>query len=785
MLNTKLSDVSNLSTTLLLETQNYIKTISTIKSSEELSKYIESNFTSFCKTYFSITDSTDNGLDNQDNNIELYQLLYIIPELFKDYAILHRDTNLQLQIANFVLSDYDDSDVKIKTHFKESIDTLLKASKTLETSIAAIQNKNKEKAKTSAYALQHYKNPWPIYKNQIEEVLQQLKQIRDNKFLMSKTISVFNDIKESSDLLLDQIVNNNSTLLKHINEAIKAVREIETLEDVNPIIKWVDQTLLTLSKAENNQEDYASKIDAKIKKLNTATIPVKTNNGLLVTKKIDFNKTVKKWFDFEIFPSIIDLTEQETTTSAYFKHSLLNLKSSLTVEKNNKTLNAIPTLVESLKSAHANLNENNTTTEKTVSKLKQLLSSHFTASKIYNDHPFLEVTLQSSISQLATDHNDFYHNIKNKIFNRFNKLNTKLGQTSLFSDQNKIEDTIQCINYRMFKEVNAHYDNLFFNKNFIGNLFLSPRQKQEANIEKSISQWKNDFGKAIIITGDQFSGKSTFVDYISQKYFEKSTILLKKDSTITFNGRKFKTSHNLNEALQNIKKGFVNTKPLIVIDDLELWDSTEFSLLDNVRVLIDFIYSESDNALVIVTTTNQLKKHLDNRLRFTEAFSNTIKLDKASFDEIYNAVMLRHSASHKILVSKNLEPLSPKQIKQFVLKLCKKLDYNLGEVLQAWTFGTTLTEDNKVIYEDNDPGFKDFLNKEELIILKQLIIFNKITEIQLKKFVGKSYEAQYKPSLKRLSNTKIILRENGGQLRLNPVITKDIKQLLIYRGILN
>ena len=92
---------------------------------------------------------------------------------------------------------------------------------------------------------------------------------------------------------------------------------------------------------------------------------------------------------------------------------------------------------------------------------------------------------------------------------------------------------------------------------------------------------------------------------------------------------------------------------------------------------------------------------------------------------------------------------------------------------------------NKVVYGDADPGFKDFLNKEEVIILKHLLLFNKITEIQLKKFVGKSYETQYKVSLKRLLNTKVLLRDNDGQLRLNPVITKDIKQLLIYRGILN
>jgi len=789
MLDTTQNDVLDLdaTNTVLLKVKNYIQSLHSIASSDKLVKYIQSDFTSICTTYFNITEVVNTSFDSKkytDIN-QVYQILYSVPEVFKDFAILHRDIALQLQIATFKLLNTTDEKEKIEAHFLESKQVLLDAASALEHSILSGQNNSKERLEKASYALQHYKNPWSVYKSQIEDVKLQIKQIVDNNFFMSKTISVFKDIKQSNTAFLDQITEDTSTLLKHTNEAIKTVKDIKTIEDITPVIKWIDQTLLSQSKVINIQEDYAASIETKIKKLSTGTVPVSTNEGLLLTKTIDFNKTVKKWFDFEILPILIDLIEQKITITTFFKHSLMNLKSGLTVEKNNNSLNAIPSQIESLKNVHATLNENSTKVDKTVTSLKNTFAADFNVTTIYLDQPFLEVTIQSSLSQMATDHSNFFTMVKDKIYKQFNYLNTKLEQTNLFSDQNKIEDSIQCINYRMFKEVNANYDNLFLNKNFIGNLFLSPRQKQEASIENSVAQWNNGFGKAIVITGDKLSGKSTFVDYIGQKYFGKSTLILKKDTTITFDGRKFKTTHNLKDALHNIKKGFSNTKPLIVIDNLELWNDDDFSLLDNVRALLSFISSESDNALILVTTSRQMQQHLDNRIRFTEAFSNTIKLDKATFEEIYKAVLLRHGASHKTLISKKHDPLSPKQIKQNVLKLSKKLDYNLGEVLQAWTYGTTLINNNKVVYEDADPGFKDFLNKEEVIILKHLLLFNKITEIQLKKFVGKSYETQYKVSLKRLLSTKVLLRDNDGQLRLNPVITKDIKQLLIYRGILN
>ena len=337
----------------------------------------------------------------------------------------------------------------------------------------------------------------------------------------------------------------------------------------------------------------------------------------------------------------------------------------------------------------------------------------------------------------------------------------------------------------MFKEDNAHYDTLFLNKNFIGDLFLLPRKDQEAQFNNSIEQWKNGFNKAIIITGDRLSGKSTFVEYVGEKHFGKNTVYVKSDATITFGGRKFSTTKNLKEALQNIKKGISNVKPLIVIDDLELWRNSEFSLLENTRALLSFITSESDNAFIVVTTSKQMQSHLDKRLRFSEAFSTTISLNKASIEEIHKAILLRHGASHKELVAINQEPFTSKQIEQCILKLSRKLNYNMGEILQAWTYGTTLLDNNKVIYEDKDIGFKDFFNAEEIIILKYTMLHKTFNEVEFKSFFSKSYETTYKPSLKRLTNTKVLLRDKNGQLKLNPVVCMDIKQILIYKGILN
>jgi hypothetical protein len=337
----------------------------------------------------------------------------------------------------------------------------------------------------------------------------------------------------------------------------------------------------------------------------------------------------------------------------------------------------------------------------------------------------------------------------------------------------------------MVKEVNVHYDSLFLNKNFIGDLFLVPREEQELALQNCMLQWQNGFNKSILLTGDRLSGKSTFVEYISQKYFAKNTIHIKPNSSITYLGRKFNVERDLKEVLQNIKKNLFDNKTLIVIDDLELWRNEEYSLLSNVRALLSFIETASNGTLVIATTSLPMQQHLDKRLNFSENFSNKINLNKASFNEIHKAILLRHGASQNTITDKFDEPLTKKQIERNVYKLANNLEYNIGEILQAWTFGTTVTNDNNVTYEQKDFKFYDFFNQTETIILKYVMLYEYINEYMLKGFVSPDQEPEFKTGLKRLINTKILLRNNNGLLFLNSVVNKDVKQSLIYRGTLS
>lgn len=772
------------------QVKTYIQDLSNVIDSETLIKFIQTEFVEFSNYYMALGDQEFRNSENpEDSSIdEIYILHYAIPESFKDFVLLHRDVLLQLQIAQYKATERSVNSDKLQNHFEASKVLLLKSSDALLNKIdnehRAIFKSEKEKGKLLD-SIKHSKNPWGIYKSQFETVLQQTQSITHNSNMISRTQKVFEDIKTYNTDFLDQVIADTEDLKKYLGESIKQIKALDNPENISTIITWIDRTLQSVSKENSLQDLYGNTIETKLKSLSEITLPVSSENGLLLTKKIDLNKTAKKWFDFEILPSLIDLWENKNNMISHFKHSLLNLKSSLIVEKNNKSLDVLSSQLQTLQNVHSTLSENSSKINEMKTEIHSKFNEEFRFTNIFSKDDFLEVSLQSSLNQFASGQTNVFTGLKNKLSSRFSYFNSKYEKSKLFSKKNDVEDAIETINYRMFKEDNAHYDTLFLNKNFIGDLFLLPRQDQEDMIVRSIEQWKNGFNKSVLITGGSLSGKTTFVEYIGEKYFGKNLIHLQPDSIITFGGRKFNTTKDLAEVLQNIKKGFSNAKPLVIIENLELWRDSETTLLDNTRGLLSFIASESDNAFILVTTSKQMQIHLDKRVRFSETFSSNIDVNKSSFEEIYKAIILRHGASHKILVSKDKQPLSNKHIEQNILKLSRRLNYNIGEVLQAWTFGTTMIEDNQVIYENRDSDIVDFFNTEEHIILKYVFLYKKISEIELKNFVGSVYENGYKSSLKRLVNLKILVRDTEGQLTLNPVLVMDIKKILIYRGILN
>jgi len=94
-----------------------------------------------------------------------------------------------------------------------------------------------------------------------------------------------------------------------------------------------------------------------------------------------------------------------------------------------------------------------------------------------------------------------------------------------------------------------------------------------------------------------------------------------------------------------------------------------------------------------------------------------------------------------------------------------------------------LEEAIKVIYNEIEFEFVDFFTNEELIVLKQASIFKRITELGIKGVTSSKYETNFKSAIKRLINTKVLLRDESGSLYINPVILSEVGFTFTQLGI--
>ena len=771
------------------ELGEYKEQLDAIADSEILKRFILLEFSELANFY--ITASNKELLEEaskKKKSPDRYLFHYALSKPLKDLMLLHRDVLLQLQIANHKVDELVVSKEERNAHFLESKSILQQAlfafQKSIEQEYRTIARFAKSGKEISKKVI-HHRNPWEVYREQFEKILEQLQIIETSSLTFQKVIEVFYSIKDYTKLSYQESLEQSENSIKAIGQISESLQGINDNEQIPLVISKIDAAVNTIETPGRQLEGFSELLEEKIKALTVLNFPTATNQGMLLIRKVDLNKTVKKWLDYELLPYLIDLWDNQNNLASFYNHSLSNLKSSLKLIKTNKSLAPLSSQVLTLKEIENTIELNIYKQKQLVKEVENKLDHQLLATNIYGSEEFLEVSFQSSLTQYTSESSGLLIDWFNKLKDTFNKLNSSYEKSISSGPDNLMEKSVNCINFRMVKEENAHYDTLFLNKNFIGDLFIVTREEEEAKMQSCYKDWQNGFNKSALITGNNLSGKSTFMEDFAKKNFGKDIILLQTDSTITIEGRKFKTTKNLKEALQEANKNIYNSKPVLVIDDLEYWRSEDSSLLNNVRALVNFVLSESDRIFVMVSTSKAMQKHLDQRLPFTNAFTTRLDLNKTKEEEIFKAVLIRHGASHKKLVNKDRHVMSTKQIEHKVEELASQFDHNIGEVLQAWAYSTKMTENNLVVFEETECDFEDFFTSEEVIILKYVYLYKYVNEVLLKSFLGKRYNLNFDSGIKRLINTKVLWRNSSGNLILNRVITSDIHEILKYRGTLN
>lgn len=776
---------------LYLFLSSYYQGVTNTSTNEELADYIKKNFAGIVEEY-TVHGKKSAKLQDENGNRTSYSsflLHFSLAEKFKSYCFLNSSIALQLLIAKHRKQDNKISLEEQGAHFAEIKTLLEEESKKLVENFKKedeyIQSKE-EVLQRKLDSVRHFTNPWPIYEEQFTKLKDQLANIYAADQSMVRMIEDFNTIKEFITQIKNEIFSSKEHFLDKTEECLALLLQADDPEKYSDILTIVEDVLAQGASRESKSSVQIRYLDALVTNLPTVTLPVEFSEGILAVKTVGFSKLAQKWLDYNVIPHLIDLWDNQEATFSHVVHIFSHLKNSISHAKKTSSSGHFAGEFNSLRQLIKKQNKNLADSRLIASEMEKSLSTEFKATNAYIESEYLKVPLQTNFNRFGLHQNTYLAILLRKAHLLFRKIRSSFSKKKKEKhEHDAIEKAIEIIETRNQGDPPDHYHSLFLGKNFIGDLFIVSRPTIKEKLTEQINQWKQGLHRSLAIVGDPLSGKSTIMDQLANYFPTNEVLYLKPDESLVVEGRKIKTTKNLNEALNHISRSLRSTRPLVLVDNLHLWKDKQNPLLVNMVALMDFIASNASNIMVVVALDNSLSIHLNSTVKFMDSFTHLLDTNTASFEEIHKAIMLRHGASHKELYEKDDKPMTDVQLRKRIMWLCRSYDFNIGAVLQAWTFCAKVEDENHVKFKAVNSHFNDFLTPVEMLVLKQCLVFGSSSELQLKSQFADRFETEFRPAIRKLLNLTILGRSSTGQLIVKESVRQDLYTLLKIKDLLS
>lgn len=712
--------------------------------------------------------------------------------LAKDLMILWRDILFQQQKGQIIKIDRLTTSSALRTLNLASLETLEKALYDFKGDVERGFNVplKKQTKKVAQWKLQQ--NPWPVYKQQLSDMANQCLRLQRDYRVLLNVASTFNEIealvRQTENFCQEEIAN----VQKIANETVAEIEQ-EQIPKLSRIIKHLEDLEAGIS-LPNHFNTFTEALEHRINELVTRTdVPVNVNGGMVEIKDLTFKRSSKQWLDAEILPLLYEVWELTENTHNGLKMALINIKNRAILldaeEKEGKKVDVDKvTICQPLNTFYKNSELAANGLAKLQVEIDHRLAYIFNVSAIYEpNRAFLPVPIQeATLNQFRKGQNRVQNRVGkwvNGQWQRFQNLRATVAQEDALSDAEKI---VRLIQSRTGDETNSNYASIFLTKGFIGESFAVGRQRELAHAKNLIDNWRDNYRGAAVITGERFSGKTILGELIATQFFNNNTIRLAPNTLIKLNGRRMTTGFDLEPVLAFIKK-YTTAKepPLIWIDDLELWWDKDLPLSQNVRTLRKFIDNNGNRLFFLVSMSNWLNTHLNLFHETSKVFQAEINVDKMSLEEIREAIMIRHGATHKKLINADREALTPNEFKRLIDKIYRISGGNIGEALNRWSCATIRVDEENVQHVGGvNFGLPDFLNPDVAILLSAIMIEKRTNEYRLRRIFGPAFTEKYAPILQRLIGIGLLRRQLDGWLEINEVLVNELGHLLEDKGYL-
>lgn len=707
-------------------------------------------------------------------------------ERAKSFLLLWRDVVFEQQKADILKLDQEVSEKNIFDLHSQSEEALRTAALSIRSKVIESVNGGSSEKQLQEYNFQLEKqhNPWPIYREQFQQLAEQCPKILEAHQHLQQASGSIDQIRQQLMDLMAEFQEEIERLFQLSEQARRFVEDqisdrpgriIPQLESMEEQFLVHDHLMaFTLAK-----DDQLSELGTK------AMVPIDSRNGTVYYRDVNFKRQVDLWLDAEILPLLSEIEEWIDQLSERARMSLLNIRNRVTLlmsdQTDSKNINGNDEgISQPLLNFQKMVQLEKENVGEMVEQIQSRIEDQFRVSSLYQlDKDFLSIPLQSTINQFKLNQNALLTRGRNWINRQLTKVRELISSVETEERLSISEKVVRYIQHRTADDDNQQYSGLFLTRGYIGESFWVGRQLELARMEKMVEQWKKGFRGAVLLSGQRFAGKTLFGELIANRYFPDATVALRPNEEIELAGRRFVTGVNLEEAMGFVLKYRMRSQSLIWIDDLSLWSSRDQPLGENIRYLCKTIDDYSSKVFFLVSISNWLKYHLDLIYGIDKIFQAEINLDQMRLEDIQQAILIRHGATHKALVNEEREVIGPQSFRRIVRRIYKEAGGNIGEALLYWSHITHRLDDEQVCYQQRPiPHLPEFIHPDNAILLTTLMMEKQTNDYELRKLFGPSFRRKYGGVLQRMVNLGLLERHSNGVLEINPLVANEVGRQL-------
>lgn len=708
-----------------------------------------------------------------------------LPQM-KSYLLLWRDTIFQTKKANVLLWNKMLSKEEFEAFQEKAYHQIILATEQMthfvSKQIQTIKGqRNGMKNQMTEWELQS--NPIQIYQQQIANIATQCDELSANFHVLQRNQKGF--------LSIQQLITNNIEAYRaSIKERERKAKEViqfiqENIETKVGKITTHTKHLESTIEYDNHQNAFKLIFEKELDNISTkSNISIATVGGIIQRKEIDFRRRVKQWTEAEILPLMYEVWEIMEFITDNLKMAMMNIQNRTSIlaqeQKNALTEKNIREVDTPLNIFLKRTQDWQHDLDELFILIEERLTKDFKLSTIYNPKTqFLPIPLQATLNQYWFSETRLYQ----RLYGFYSVINQKVRQfINIVEQETTLSTSEKIVRYVQSQKIpndNHHYTSIFLTKGYIGEAFWVERKLEMLHIKELIHQWHLGFRGSVLLHGQRFSGKTLFGEMIANRYFANNVIRLSPNSLISFNGRKFQTSYNLGAALEFIRKHSTNLESLIWIDDLELWANSEQMITESIRTLKKCIDHNSHDIFFIVSMSNWTKEHFNKTYNIDKVFQANFNLDKMKVEEIQKAILIRHGATHRILVDDNSEELTKNQLRKITNQVVKSANGNVGEALNLWATSIQQMNEKEVQFKYHQSyPMPDFINSDIGVVLSSIMMEKRTSDYRLSKSFGKAFQEKYKNIVQRLISVGLLVRHLDGSLEINDLVVNEVGRLL-------